>query len=163
MIYPIDKKFVSEVAFVVENFNDEDLTELKLEKLLYFAEAAHFEEYGKTISCCGYYNNKNGPTPNYLCYKQAIEHLIDNGFIKEKRLGKYKGFVSVKSFKVALNDSEIKKLKATCSYWKGKKASSLWEKSHMDAPFLASDYRKQIDFTAVYQRFDKNELKPLKI
>ena len=114
MIYPIDKKFVSEVAFVVENFNDEDLTELKLEKLLYFAEAAHFEEYGKTISCCGYYNNKNGPTPNYLCYKQAIEHLIDNGFIKEKRLGKYKGFVSVKSFKVALNDSEIKKLKAMC-------------------------------------------------
>ncbi len=72
-------KLNAAVHYVVSRCQPEDLGATKLNKILWFADVAYYERYGKTITGDQYVKRQFGPVPKHV--PLAIRELQEDGLI----------------------------------------------------------------------------------
>ncbi|MBU1071003.1 SocA family protein [Patescibacteria group bacterium] len=140
-----NKKHLKElILYILQNYNNEYLTETKLQKLLYFCDFGHFEDTNKSISGFVYIKNHFGPTLQSL--PAVLNELEREGNIKQI-LGKTqygsrkKTFSLIKTFD-GLQDNfskqELHTINEINQAYSKLSPRDISHISHADAPFLAT-------------------------
>lgn len=159
----IDKrveKFKELLIFIVNQYDNNDLSETKLWKLMYFCEADYFEKNRVTITGVNYYKNHFGPTPDKIVINEALERakgyiniiVITNEDRKKKKM--YSPLAEPNYNHLTAN--EIKEARESCEKYFRLSSTDIVILAHKDAPFLGSDISSKIDFSLVDYR-DNNE------
>lgn len=153
------RKFAELLLYTLSKF-DEPINETKVLKLLYFADASNYEQFGKTISGnVTYYKNHFGPTPNFIILKNLYETL-DEYLLRDKK--QQEGYRSCLielhnrnyTFK-SLSAQEMETIDETVARYGKLSLSEVVKLAHLDPPYLASEKKKKIDFS--YVQFRKND------
>jgi uncharacterized phage-associated protein len=149
------KKFSEMVNYICHKYNQGDLTELKLWKLLFFCEADFYERYDKRLTDIDFIKNTHGPTPEYPLAKKIIERLLEKQcIIKQNESQKYPRFECSKEPALeALTAQELESIQETCKKYFRLSASDLRTLSHQDPIYLGAEKEKDIlDFSFVKYR-----------
>lgn len=146
------------IIYILANFNNEHLTETKLNKLLYFCDFDYYEKYRAPITSATYTRNNYGPTVRGL--KKILEKMIHKEMIKEVKETNYFGSpqtrYSIISDKInfSFTEDEVQVIKDVNEKYRELKPTELSSISHFDAPFLSTRPGGVIDYKHVLFRDD---------
>lgn len=138
---PISKNTQLVLAILSECRDVDDITELKLYKLMYFCETNYFQEHNERLTTTRYLKNTFGPTP---CYPpEFFEKLKDfvDVITKEYRYYFLKNGIDVEK---VIKDIDYDFIKDEVKRYKYLSAPELSNLSHQDTPFLMAEYKKII-------------------
>jgi uncharacterized phage-associated protein len=144
------EKFNAVVHFVCSNSDPAHLGNVKLHKILYFADMMHFMSEGKPLTGVDYLKQKFGPVARYL--SSAINQLSEDGKI-EVRKRDYFGYeksdyIARCSISAgALSNAEIRLLTDVIEFVSGKSAREISELSH-DAAWQWAELGERIPYAA---------------
>ena len=96
------KKLQQLILYILQRYNNEKLTETKLQKLLYYCDFNHFALEKKPITGFIYRKNKFGPTIMEL--PKILKEMEDKGLIKLLRQTNYYGTYQTR---FSIEDSNI--------------------------------------------------------
>ncbi len=146
---PSFEKFTNMVLFFINNAP----FKVRLNKFLYYADAAYYKYYGSSISGCLYAAIPMGPVPNN--YGFIFSLLETQGYLTTKLINingkENEKFIPIKLFNPNLfNSSELNILKVVLNKFKSLSTSDIIELSHKEKAWIDNiDNKSIIDF-AIY-------------
>lgn len=171
--FDLDKLIASIAYFASEKIDD--LSKLKVCKLLYYADKEHLIKYGRPIIGDNYYHLDKGPVPSKSL--DIIDEVISGEtYLKSGEISnrdKFNEFLKVhkspfskhpifqlrkKADFGCLSDSEIEVLKSTLQKYGRLTPSELIECTHKEAPWCESSPNSEIDYRLFFK--DDPEAKP---
>ena len=173
ILFPIRFKFdldklIASIAFFADHKLD-DLSKLKVCKLLYFADKNHLIKYGRPIVGDVYYHLDNGPVPsNSLNIMNEViasdpVYLKSGDVSNEERFNEYlsvrKAIFSKHPFFSSkkhhnfecLSKSEMESLKTTMEKYGKKSPSELIELTHEEVAWKKSPPNSEIDYRLFFE------------
>ena len=124
-----------------------DITEMKLHKLIYFCETNYFKQFWERITNFKYLKNYHWPT---FCEIPSIfSSLMKYADIYKKGQYTYFKLKDNVNIKELITDIDLKYIKKVLIPLKHETASSLRKLSHKDIPYLAAELKWQIDIEDV--------------
>lgn len=146
------QKLKAVVHFICDKCPSDELGNVKLHKILYFADMLHFMHTGKPLTGVDYVKQRFGPTARHL--SSVLSELSRDGVIRiESR--DYFGFekkafiVLSQPVNLRLSNSETKLLDDVISFVCGKSAKEISELSH-DAAWNAAALGERIPYAAAF-------------
>jgi putative zinc finger/helix-turn-helix YgiT family protein len=142
--YNQDKFFELTYLFVEEAIkNNENMTETKLNKLLFYADFNHYNKVGKGITGSKYLKFQFGPVPNYSQKKYS-----ENPYISFFKTDDDKTQIEIinKPKKWHLSEFEIKMVEAIYSYFKDSNAKKISHISHQENAWTNADLFEAISY-----------------
>ena len=126
-----------------------------LNKLLWFADVAHFLQHGRTISGTVYVKCDYGPAP---CDIDAVRHeLIARGIVSEKiiKATPYRSFVykandaaiDANALEAVFAETELRTMRAVIGALRKQTVGYLSEMSHQFEPWISSSYGEEMDLS----------------
>ena len=132
------------VLYILRKYNNQKLTETKLQKLLYFCDFGYFQENGISITGATYRKNLFGPT--IINLPQILAQLKKEGFINILKGSNYFGSPQ-KTFTLAtakmspeecFSKSELLTIDRINEAYKELTPTETTKISHADFPYLAT-------------------------
>ncbi|MGD9668704.1 MAG: Panacea domain-containing protein [Hyphomicrobiaceae bacterium] len=145
-------KFKDVVHFICENSKPEELGNVKLHKILYFADMLHFMSTGTPLTGVEYRKQKFGPTASHLTW--ALSKLAEEGAIRIDTRD-YFGFqkkdyiVQQRVERRLFKNSEIRLLHDVIDFVCSRSAKEISELSH-DAAWKAARMGEVMPYYAVF-------------
>ena len=132
----------------------DDITEMKLYKLMYYAEANYYEENKEKLTSSRYIKNTLGPTPCYSPeFFKELKKYVDIVRKEDSYLYYYlKNGIDTASLTKDIDNDFIRE---NTKKYKYLSATDLSKLTHQDAPFLMSKYTKTINIENVLYRDDE--------
>ncbi|MBU6379552.1 MAG: DUF4065 domain-containing protein [Gammaproteobacteria bacterium] len=126
------QKMLDVVHYIVANCTPEELGNVKLHKVLYFADMLHFVHTGRPLTGVEYLKQKFGPCARHL--NSVVSSLSKNNKIKVSRRD-YFGFTKIDYISIAappnkLDNVEIAIIDACMNYVCQRTAKEISELSH---------------------------------
>lgn len=151
------KKLKDLVVYILDNFNNSNLTETKLQKLLYYCDFDYYQRYYKPITGYTYFKNHYGPTIKNL--PTILLELQEEGLIKINTTLNYFGspqrnFKIVKHLKTVFSTQEKKAIDIVNSTYIGLTPREMSTLSHSDPPYVIAEDQGKIDYSDVIYRDD---------
>lgn len=153
------------VLYIIQTYNNEKLTETKLQKLLYFCDFSHFEKFGSSITGFEYKKNHFGPT--IVSLPAILQELETEGIIKKISSSNYYGSrktnflvekIIEKNVEENFTASELLVINEINEAYFKLTPSEISRLSHTDSPYLATKELNQvIEYNYVSYRSDANE------
>lgn len=145
-------KFKEVVYFICENVKPEELGNVKLHKVLYFADMLHFMSTGLPLTGVEYRKQKFGPTATHLTW--ALDELAREGALRIEARDYFgfqkKDYVALqKSNRRHLSNAEAHLLIDVIDFVCSRSAREISELSH-DAAWNAADMGGVIPYFAAY-------------
>ncbi|MDA3802493.1 MAG: Panacea domain-containing protein [Patescibacteria group bacterium] len=154
------EKFKELLIFIVNNFNNDDLYQTKLWKLLYFCDADYFEKKRKTITGINYYKNSYGPTPDKIIINEALKEVGDYIKTQEIKKSDNKKAIIFKPIKECefkyLSANEVEEARDICEKYYRLSVNEIVLLAHKDTPYLGASKKEKIDFKFVNYRDKEN-------
>lgn len=157
-----EKKYKNIVLFFANKIKNGTLGKLKLMKLLYFLDFDFFEKYGQSVSNDEYLRFENGPVP------RMAEKILKQMNGKEIKISKIKigaGYNDkqhiepLKDFDINLfSKEELMMLEEIADKWERFSGSEMKMASHGEAPWIATEPDKVIDYNLAYYRNKYGEM-----
>ncbi len=155
-----EKKLKSLILYILNNYNNSELTITKLQKLLYYCDFDHYHKHSKSISGFTYIKNHFGPTIRDL--PKVINDLIEKGFIQIVEGQNYygapqKNFALTKKpdgIEEEFSDSERLIIDDVNQAYRGLNPSEISTLSHRDPPYVVANEQGKIDYDNVNYRDD---------
>ncbi len=157
-----EKKYKNIVLFFANKIKNGTLGKLKLMKLLYFLDFDFFEKYGQSVSNDEYLRFENGPVP------RMAEKILKQMDGKEIKISKIKigfGFNDklhigpLKDFDInQFSKEELMMLEEIADKWERFSGSEMKTASHGEAPWIATEPNKVIDYNLAYYRNKYGEM-----
>lgn len=157
-----EKKYKNIVLFFANKIKNGTLGKLKLMKLLYFLDFDFFEKYGQSVSNDEYLRFENGPVP------RMAEKILKQMNGKEIKISKIKigaGYndkqhiEALKDFDISLfSKEELMMLEEIADKWERFSGSEMKTASHGEAPWIATESNKVIDYNLSYYRNKYGEM-----
>ena len=147
------EKFKEAVLFLASYCPPEELGNVKLHKMLYFADTITFLEEGRPLTGVDYLKQKFGPTARHLT--SAVDELAKEGRLLVRE-AEYHGFfkkdyVTVTPFTSArLSEAEMVLLQDVADFVRGKTARQISEISH-NAAWEAAELGEIIPYFTALQ------------
>src|SRR3989344_1315165 len=147
------------ILYIFANYNNENLTETKLNKLLYFCDFRHYEKEKNPITDGIYINNNYGPTLKNL--KPILSKMIRNKKIKPIIETNYYGSpqtrysVVTDKLEFVFEEEVVHTIKEINGKYRELKPTELSSISHFDAPYLISQPGEHIDYKNILFRDDE--------
>jgi uncharacterized phage-associated protein len=147
------EKFKEAILFLTSHCPPEELGNVKLHKMLYFADMMNFLEEGRPLTGVDYLKQKFGPTARHLT--SAIDELAREGSLLVRE-AEYHGFfkkdyVPTKSFaSKRLSERELALLEDVADFVRGKTARQISEISH-NAAWEAAELGEIIPYFTALQ------------
>ncbi len=147
------EKFKEAILFLASYCPPEELGNVKLHKMLYFADMMNFLEEGRPLTGVDYLKQKFGPTARHLT--SAVEELTRDGSLTVKE-AEYHGFfkkdyVAAQPFKPSrLAEREVALLEEVADFVRGKTARQISEISH-NAAWDAAELGEVIPYFTALQ------------
>lgn len=164
-VFPFDKnKFVDTVHWICDHFSStpEALGQVKLHKILYYADMLRYLETGKPLTGVEYLKQPFGPTARHL--GKAISMLQEDRRIScTKRL--YYGYRKTdfhsnkKPATNRLSEDEIKLLTIISEWASGISAKEIREFSH-ELPWELAETGQRIDYTSAILLLPQRTARP---
>ena len=154
-----EDKFVDVVHYVCQLFKEQPdaLGQVKLHKILYFADMTSFFETGQPLTGVEYQKQPLGPTARHL--GKALKRLQESGKLKVSKRRVY-GYNKA-DFEVMkplesnrLTDHEMGLLRAVAEWASGLTAMEISEASHKD-PWRSVKQGERIDYATAGQLFPR--------
>jgi len=143
------EKFKEAIWVIASHCPAEELGNVKLHKILYFADMLTFLDEGRPLTGVEYLKQKFGPTARYLT--AAVSEMVDEGVLSIEETD-YHGFMK-KSYvphgmphMARLSESEVTLLKDVADFVRGKSAKEISEISH-NAAWDAAELGEVIPYT----------------
>lgn len=146
------------LLFVLANYNNENLTETKLHKILYYCDFDSYETNNQPITEATYKNNLYGPTVNELGV--VLNKLERGGKIKKVTEENYYGstqtryIVTAEKLKFNFEEEPLDIIKDVNERFKSLKPTELSAIAHLDSPSLITEIGKNINYKSVLFRDD---------
>lgn len=126
-----------------------------LYKLLYFIDFDYYELFETQLMGLEYMKNKYGPTPT--SFQTLVEEMENNGEIKEVKTERFshdmiKYLPLIEPDLSVLSARELDHINKTLGKYSDKSANELSDFSHKDIPWIAAEYKKPIEYEAVFYR-----------
>jgi uncharacterized phage-associated protein len=126
-------KFKEAVWLVASYCPPQELGNVKLHKILYFADMLYFLREGRPLTGVDYIKQKFGPVARHL--SAAVAELVSNGILKvteQEYFGLYKkSYIPLIEYKQnRLSPAEITLLEEVADFVRGKSAKEISEFSH---------------------------------
>ena len=171
ILFPIRFKFnldklIASIAFFAD-YKLNDLSKLKVCKLLYFADKNHLIKYGRPILGDVYVHMDNGPVPStslnimneviavdpvYLKSGDVSNEERFNVYLSVKKSSKYPIFSSKKQHDFAcLSQSELEALETTMKKYGKKSSSALINLTHEEVAWKESSSNSEIDYRLFFE------------
>ncbi|MFH1048119.1 MAG: type II toxin-antitoxin system antitoxin SocA domain-containing protein [Patescibacteria group bacterium] len=157
-----EKKYKNIVLFFANKIKNGTLGKLKLMKLLYFLDFDFFEKYGQSVSKDEYLRFENGPVP------RMAEKILKQMNGKEIKISKIKigaGYNDkhhiepLKDFDInQFSKEELMMLEEIADKWERFSGSEMKTASHGEAPWIATEPNKIIDYNLAYYRNKYGEM-----
>ncbi len=127
------EKFKEAILFLASYCPPEELGNVKLHKMLYFADMMNFLEEGRPLTGVDYLKQKFGPTARHLT--SAVEDLSREGRLTAREVDYHgffkKDYVATAPFKAErLAERELNLLRDVADFVRGKTARQISEISH---------------------------------
>lgn len=139
--------------------NHQDLTKLRIAKLLYFIDKYHLQKHGRVVLNDRYYRLPKGPIPGLTLnllnefFDPEFEYTIDDTRINKiylseylKAVGRYRLKLKKESNFGALSQSELEIIDEVIKDYGHLKTGDLVEVSHKDATWLETEEPNEIDY-----------------
>lgn len=145
-------KLKAVVLYVCSKLSPRELGNVKLHKILYFADMLRFRDTGTPMTGVDYVKQKFGPTARHLT--AALDELAKEGAIRIER-SDYHGFEKkdyvalVTVDRSTLGNKNIEILDDVIEFARGRTATELSGLSH-DEAWLAADLGERIPYAAVF-------------
>ncbi len=172
--FDLDKLIASIAYFASEKI--EDLSKLKICKLLYYADKEHLIKYGRPIIGDTYYHLDNGPVPSKSL--DIMNEVIsrDKVYLKSGEMSnqdKFNEFLKVDKYPFSkhpvfqlrkkldfgcFSDSEIEVLQSILPKYGPLTPGELIERTHKEAPWCQSSPNSEIDYRLFFK--DEPEARP---
>ncbi len=155
-----EQKLRQLILYILENYNNSNLTVTKLQKILYYCDFNYYHKHGNSISGFTYYKNHFGPTIKAL--PRIIKALEDEGFIKVVKRQNYYGTSQI-NFSILkrpenpdqqFNDSEKLVVDEVNRSYVGLSPSEISTLSHTDPPYIIAENQSEIEYDNVSYRDD---------
>lgn len=147
------EKFKEAVLLLASHCPPEELGNVKLHKMLYFADMLNFLEEGRPLTGVDYLKQKFGPTARHLTF--AVDELAREGRLSVRET-EYHGFykkdyLPTEPYKAArLSESEQQLLRDVADFVRGKTARQISEISH-NAAWEAAELGEVIPYFTALQ------------
>jgi len=147
------EKFKEAILFLASHCPPEELGNVKLHKMLYFADMITFLEEGRPLTGVDYLKQKFGPTARHLT--SAVDELAREGRLTVRE-SEYHGFfkkdyVAARPFKpLRLTEGEVALLQDVADFVRGKTARQISEISH-NAAWEAAELGEVIPYFSALQ------------
>ena len=147
------------ILYILANYNNRQLTETKLHKLLYYCDFNHYEKTRKAITEGTYMNNNFGPTLRELGI--ILNGMESKGMIKkiqEKNIfGSPQTRYSIISDELVFdfNAETMEIIKQVNEDFRNLKPIQISAMSHFDSPFLLSESGQDLKYEDVLHRDDE--------
>ena len=148
-----DREKLQEAVWLLADYcPPEELGNVKLHKMLYFADMLHFLQEGRPITGVEYLKQKFGPTARYLT--SALQELQAQDLMRVDETNFYgfykKSYVTLRPYQAQrLSPHEQDTLREVADYVRGKSAKEISELSH-NAAWEAAELGEVIPyFTAL--------------
>jgi len=147
---PSKKKLKSLILYIFQRYNNQKLTETKLQKLLYFCDFGYFQETGRSITGFQYRKNRFGPT--IITLPRILEEMKKEEFINILKGSNYFGSPQ-KTFSLAnpeilpegdFSKSELLVIDRINEAYEKLTPREITSISHVDFPYLATKKMGQI-------------------
>lgn len=160
---PNEKKLKNLILYILNNYNNPDLTITKLQKLLYFCDFDHFQKYSKPITNFTYFKNHYGPTIKTLT--EVLLELETDGAIKILRTTNYFGapqtnFAPLKQLEnedSEFDTSEKLIIDEVNNSYAGLTSREISALSHIDPPYVLAKDQEEIQYDNVLYREEDSE------
>ncbi len=146
-----ENKFRVVVHFVCSKCDPDKLGNVKLHKILYFADMLHFSATGSPLTGADYVKQKFGPTARHLT--KALSWLRDSGFLRIETSDYFgfekKAYHSLRQPKPGvLSNSEVSLIEDVIDFVCAKSAREISDLSH-DLAWEVSSMGERIPYAAV--------------
>jgi uncharacterized phage-associated protein len=145
-----ESKFIEVVHFVCANAGPDALGNVKLHKILYFADMLHFSETGRALTGVDYQKQQFGPVARHLT--KALKTLQAQGKIKTETKAYFgfekKQYVSIKLPATKLSNSETDLLQEMIGFVCGQSAKAISDLSH-NLAWEVAELGERIPYAAV--------------
>ncbi|MGE0407667.1 MAG: Panacea domain-containing protein [Amphiplicatus sp.] len=143
-------KFCAVVHYICSKCPDE-LGNVKLHKIMYFADMLHFMAMGRPLTGVDYLKQSFGPVARHLT--QTLKKLEADGLIRIETQDYFgfekKRYVSLASPSFKFSNLEVQLLEDVIEFVRGHSARAISELSH-DAAWKAADAGERIPYAAAY-------------
>ncbi len=157
------QKLKDVVHYICSRCSESELGNVKLHKILYFADMLHFLSMGKPLTGVEYQKQKFGPVARHLSW--AAKELSKEGRLqisKRDYFGYEKtDYKSLTTHSADLSNHEIHLLNDVIEYVCAKSAKEISELSHLD-PWDAAEMGEIIPYCSAFGLLPK-EIKPADI
>ncbi len=154
------EKFKELLIVIVNDYNNNDLYETKLWKLMYFCEADYYEKERETITNVDYYKNTFGPTPNKLIINEALKKAKNYIVVKKIKKGSGETQKLYKPLKKCdleyISGKEIQYIQNICQKYFKLSVNDIVLLAHKDPPYLGAEAREKINFNFVDYRDEES-------
>lgn len=157
-----EKKYKNIVLFFANKIKNGTLGKLKMMKLLYFLDFDFFEKYGQSVSKDEYLRFENGPVPRMA---EKILKQMDGKEIKISKIKIGSGYNDkqhiepLKDFDISLfSKEELMMMEEIADKWERFSGSEMKTASHGEAPWIATEPDKIIDYNLSYYRNKYGEM-----
>ncbi len=145
-------KFKAAVLYVCSKLSPQEFGNVKLHKILYFADMLKFRDTGTPMTGVDYVKQKFGPTARHLT--SVLEELASEGAIRIERRDYHgfekKDYVALMTVdRSSLGNKNVEILDNVIEFAKGRTATELSELSH-DEAWHAADLGERIPYAAVF-------------
>jgi len=153
------KRLKNLILYILQKYNNNKLTETKLQKLLYFCDFGYYQESGDSIT--GYQYRKNLFGPTIIDLPLVLEELEEEGLIHILKGSNYFGSPQ-KIFSIAdpeilaekgFSEAELLTIDRINGAYKELTPREATNISHADFPYLATEEMGQIvDYELTHYR-----------
>jgi uncharacterized phage-associated protein len=156
MGYDIEK--LIDILSIFSNHN-QDLTKMRISKLLYFIDKYHLQKYGQVVLDDRYYRLPKGPIPGLTLnllneffdpeFKFAVtDNKINKIYLSEylKATGRFRLKMKKVGNFAALSESEVEIINKVLEDFGALSTEDLVDESHKDASWLKTDEPNEIDY-----------------
>lgn len=139
--------------------NHQDLTKLRIAKLLYFIDKYHLQKYGSVVLNDRYYRLSKGPIPSLTLdllnefFDPEWEYRVDDKKINKiylseylKVIGRYRLKLKKESNFGSLSQSELGVIEKVIKTYGHLETGELVDESHKDATWLKTEEPSEIDY-----------------
>lgn len=143
------EKFRAVVHYICANSDPDELGNVKLHKILYFADMLHFMSAGEPLTGVDYLKQRFGPVARHLT--QSLKKLEAEGAIRieaEDYFGyEKKKYISLKPPAYSFTNHEVRLLKDVIDFVRDHSAKAISELSH-DEAWKAAEMGERIPYAA---------------
>ena len=155
--------------------NNQDLTKLRIGKLLYFIDKYHLQKYGNIVLNDRYFKLANGPVPTLTLdllnemFDPERQYIVDDEKIDKKYLseylkvaGKYRLKLLKESSFESLSLSELEIIKEVLGIYGHMDTGEIVKESHKDATWLKTNKPEEIDYCLFLEDMPEDKKKIIK-